>query len=87
MGELGDQLVGQLTGLGGDQDAVVGSRRSIASTVRGWELVWPCPMRIGPSYDERRRARRGRNPARGTASKAAVTASITPPNHWPAHVC
>ena len=31
------------------------SSRSIASTVRGWELVWPRPMSIGPSYPARRR--------------------------------
>src|SRR3954470_9852800 len=38
-------------------------------------------MSSGPSYDARRRSRRGRNPSRGTASNAAVTASTSSANH------
>ena len=52
------------------------SSQSMSATVRGWELVCPCPMGIGPSKRARRRDRPGRNPARGVASNAAWTASI-----------
>src|ERR1700712_2971389 len=38
-------------------------------------------MPIGPSWSARNRARRGRNSARGTAAKAARTASMGPLNH------
>ena len=44
------------------EDVVTGldvSRCSMASTVRGWEFVWPKPIWIGPSYAARKRAARG----------------------------
>ena len=58
-------------------------RRSMAATVRGWELVWPRPIWIGPSYAARPRASRGRKPARGVASNASETRSSTLPSVAP----
>jgi hypothetical protein len=47
----------------------------MSETVRGWELVCPWPIWIGPSNDARHRARFGRKPALGVAAKASATAS------------
>ena len=48
----------------------------MSSTVRGWELVCPWPIGIGPSKDARIRARRGRNHDRGVAANASATGSV-----------
>ena len=47
----------------------------MSATVRGWLQVWPCPRSSGPSYAARRTWCGGRNPARGTAANASLTAS------------
>ena len=56
------------------------SSRSIASTVRGCELVCPWPISIGPSYAARSRSRSGRNHSRGTAANASETRSTIHPS-------
>ena len=53
-------------------------RRSMAATVRGWELVCPWPMWIGPSSAARQREAFGRNSLRGTAENASAMRSTRP---------
>ena len=67
------------------------SSRSIAATVRGWELVWPRPIWSGPSYDARRRAAGAGTPPAGRPRTRWSTASMPPtvprgPGRWPVSV-